>query len=313
MDIKFLEAVGSLPQPLKSLLSHFPDELQKKVREVNIRAGRPVVVNCSSSLYFLKKEGGFSKNMPINPFIASTKEVFECYCAITQYSPHSCQSSVNAGFLTIKGGHRIGISGSCVYEKENIHKVNDIACINLRIAREIKGSAERLMDRLFSEGINSVLIAGEPGSGKTTLLRDIARCFSYAPYRLKTSLIDERGELAAVYRGEPQNEVGFLTDIFDGYKKGDAVIRAVRSMSPQVIIMDEISDKEDAQSVADGMNSGAAIIATVHAQSIEELYRKKHICEMLSLGGFKSIVILEGAQNPCAVKSILSAKELLLC
>ena len=234
---------------------------------------------------------------------------------LTEYSIHSYQREINAGFITVQGGHRAGIAGSCVYENGRILSVNDISSVTLRIARQVKGAAENLVRTLYSGGVCSTLIAGAPASGKTTLLKDIARCLGsgLTGSFVKLSLIDERGEIAAVYRGAPQNDVGITTDVFDGYQKGEGMLIAIRSMSPRALILDEIAGEEDAASVRQGLNAGAAVIATVHAASLDELYRKTHVRTLIAEGAFQKIVILRGADAPCEVAQIAEPKELSPC
>lgn len=315
MDMKYLEAIRSLTRNLSGMLSNFPAELQGAVREITLRTEKPVVISTFGGEYFLKKEGGFSKFMPITPYIVTKEELFECVRVLTQYSLHSYKDEINAGFITIKGGHRAGICGSCVYEDTKVVAVNDISSVNLRVARQVKGVAENLVKSIYHDGVSSTLIAGPPASGKTTMLKDIARCLSAGTlnYNTKLCIIDERGEIAAVYRGTPQNDVGIMTDVFDGYKKGDGMESAIRSMSPRAIILDEISGLEDIDKIKQSLNAGVAVIATVHAQSLDELYRKKYICELLIEGNFQHIILLNDAQNPCTVKEIVTPKELSLC
>lgn len=313
MDSKFLEAARALGQPVSGLISSFDENLQGSVREICIRAGRPVAISTFDTNYFLKKGGGFTKHTPLSPYLTSREEMRECVRVLTDYSLHSFKNEMNAGFITVKGGHRAGLCGSCVYEKGKIIAVNEISSISLRVARQIKGSAAFLCKSLFSKGLYSVLIAGPPACGKTTLLRDMARCLSggVLTFSAKTSLIDERGEIAAVYQGVPQNDVGVLTDIFDGYGKEDGMQQAIRAMSPQVLLLDELSGVEDIHSVRRCMGAGAAVIATIHAGSKEELQSRVGVSELLKAGGFSKIVLLGQACNPGMISEVISAKELI--
>lgn len=312
MDNKYIEAVKALGQPFYRLLSCFPESLQASVREISIRAERPVVISTFDANYFLKKEGGFTKHTPISPYLASCSELKECIRVLTDYSLHSFKNEMNAGFITVHGGHRVGLCGSCVYDGGKIVAVNEISSINLRVARQIKGAAAFLCRMLFSEGLSSVLIAGPPACGKTTLLRDMARCLSggVLTYSVKTSMIDERGELAAVYQGAPQNDVGALTDVFDGYCKEDGMLQAIRAMSPQVLLLDELSGEGDVSAVRRCMGAGASVIATIHAGSREELRTRAGVRKLLEAGGFSKVVILGGASAPGTVHEVLSADEL---
>lgn len=317
MDNKYLEAIEFLSPKLSNLLKAFPADLQGRVREVCIKADKPVCIMTISydGIYFLKEGGGFTNHMPISPYIAQKSDVFESLKTLTSYSLHSFKNEINQGFITLKGGHRAGICGSCVYESDKISTVCDISSINLRIARQVKGVATGLVKKLFTPCVTSTLIVGPPASGKTTLLRDMARCIASGETGIitKLSLIDERGELAAVYNGVAQNDVGVLADVFDGYKKADGMAIAIRSMSPKVMMLDEISGEEDIEAISQCFNAGVSIIASVHAGSLDELHMKKGICSLLKQGGFSHIVMLSSAEHPCQIKEILSPKEMVLC
>jgi len=317
MDKPFMEAAGALPERLRIRLSSLPDELQSLSREICLRSERPLLVSTLRGDYFALHSGGFARLSAAGgqPYLLSREELRECVRVLTGYSLHSCQQDINGGFLTLRGGHRAGVVGSCTYENGRILHVGDISSVNLRIARQVKGTAEALVRRIYPEGVCSTLIAGPPSSGKTTLLKDIVRCLSggRAGYFVKLSLIDERGELAAVRQGAPQNDVGWMTDVLDGYRKGDGMAIAIRSMSPQAVVLDEIAGEEDAASIRQSLNAGVAVIATVHAGSLDELCRKRHIRALLQEGAFRRVVMLRGADMPCAVGQIASPGELGLC
>lgn len=312
MDRKFLEATSFLAPALKERLSAAPHEIQTEAREVCLRAEKPLAVSCFTGTHFMGRNGGFFRRLPDNPYIVTKAELDECVRTLTEYSLHTFRREINAGFLTVKGGHRAGVAGSAVCGSSQVLSVTDISSINLRIAREVKGAAVSLAQSLFRDSVRSTLIAGAPASGKTTLLKDLTRLISSGSlgYFKKISLIDERGELAAVYRGVPQNDVGVLTDVFDGYRKGEGMMIAIRSMSPEVIVLDEIAGEQDALSIRQSLNAGAAVIATVHAASLDELYRKEHIRSLITEGAFRHIVLLEGASAPCKIAKIATPKEL---
>lgn len=312
MDRKYLEAISFLAPSLKERLTAVPHEIQIAAREVCLRAEKPLALSCFTGTHFMGKTGGLFRWIPDNPYIVSKADLDESVRTLTEYSLHTFRREINAGFLTVKGGHRAGVSGSAVCGSSQVISVTDISSVNLRIAREIKGAALSLAQKIFRNSVHSTLIAGTPSSGKTTLLKDLTRLISSGSlgYFKKVSLIDERGELAAVYRGVPQNDVGALTDVFDGYRKGEGMMIAIRSMSPEVIVLDEIAGEEDARSIRQSLNAGAAVIATVHAASLDELYRKEHIRSLITEGAFRHIVLLEGAAAPCQVAKIATPKEL---
>ena len=313
MDKKYLEAASFLTPGIKSRLCSAAPQLQSDAREICLRSERPLVVSGFSGNYFALRTGGFSKEMPSNPYIVAKEELDECVRILTEYSIHSYKREINAGFLTVRGGHRAGIIGSAVCGTGQVLSVTDISSVSLRIAREIQGAASELADLLFHREVHSTLIAGAPASGKTTLLKDLSRILSNGELGVhkKISLIDERGEIAAVYRGVPQNDVGALTDVFDGYRKGEGMNIAIRSMAPEIIILDELAGEQDALSIRQSLNAGVAVIATVHASSLDELYRKQHIRSLLNEGAFAHVVLLEGASTPGKVAQIADVKELM--
>lgn len=307
MDKKYIQAVNSLPDNLKKLLLCIDEKEQQNIREISIRVEKPLVISTFSCELFIDKKGNLKKNISNDLYIISKKEVLECIKVLTEYSIHSYQDKINSGYITIEGGHRVGVVGSCVISNNEIISVTDISSINLRIARQIKGVSDNLVLPLYKEKVFSTLIAGSPASGKTTLLRDISLSLSNGKvgYFTKISLIDERGELAAVKDGVAQNDVGVLTDVLDGYHKGIGMTIAIRSMSPKVIIIDEIGGDSDALSIRQSLNAGVKVIATVHASSMEDILRKKHIVELLDEGAFEKIIILDGADKPGMVKEII--------
>lgn len=312
MDEKFCEAAGYLPSQLKNLLRRLPEQLQGSVREICLRAERPLVVSTFGGEYFADSAGGFHRLLPASPLIVSRDELSECVRILTEYSLHSYVQEINAGFITVRGGHRAGVSGSCVTDGERIVSVGNLSSVNLRVARQVKGCAVSLVRELYRERVGSTLIVGPPASGKTTLLRDMARCLANGEpgYYTRLSLIDERGELAAVSRGVPQNDVGVLTDVFDGYRKGEGMAIAIRSMSPAALILDEIATEADADSIRQSLNAGVAVIVSTHAATLEELCRKRHIRSLLSEGAFANVVLLKSAAEPCRVERIIRPKFL---
>lgn len=234
--------------------------------------------------------------------IARREDIEATFQRICDYSVYARKREIVNGFVTLRGGHRAGICGTAVADSSDIVNVRDITSINLRIAREQIGCANGIFQKIRYDS-GGVLLCGAPCSGKTTVLRDLARLFSTADGAC-VSLIDERGELAAVTSGVPQNNVG-MCDVFDGYPKAQAMEQALRSMSPNIIICDEIGSEQDVRAVRQCVNSGVRIIATAHARSKAELCSRPALKRILSTGAFSTYIFLRDREHAGEVSEVL--------
>ena len=224
--------------------------ITKQTEEIRVKIGRPAIILNRSSEVVLPE--------------LTTKKVFqEILDSITEGSIYIFTEEINNGFITINGGHRVGLCGNAVVNDGKITAVKDISGLNIRVAREIKGVGERLFRKITENNeIESAIIVSPPGCGKTTLLRDLTRLISDNISGTRISLIDERCELAASYAGCPQTDIGIRTDVFSGYPKREGVMQAIRSMSPDIIVVDEIG--ADIESVKIAHFSGIKVIASMH-------------------------------------------------
>jgi stage III sporulation protein AA len=260
---------------IRSVLGKITESDYARCHEIRLRVDRSLSVFCSNNENYIVEKSGVLKlpgsfNNGITVTAADIKYCFESLC---DYSVHSFQKEIKSGFITVKGGHRAGFCGTSVSDNFNaVFNIKNISSVNFRIAREVKGSAEEISKRLFS-GFKtpSVLICGEVGSGKTTILRDLSRILGN---REKVSLIDTRGELAAVCDGVPALDTGLFTDVFDGYGKSAGIDMAVRVMSPRIIICDEIGDNDDVKALRKAKLSGVSVAASAHAKNLDDLYAK---------------------------------------
>jgi stage III sporulation protein AA len=286
----------------RSLITrHFPKDLRQtldtylssdfaRCQEIRLR------VNRSLSVF----DGKESKVLDVTVRPADIKYTFESVC---EYSVHSFGREIRAGYITVAGGHRAGFCGTAVMSEEDksLESIKNISGVNFRIAREVKGAAEKLTKQLFpvnkTQYPPSVLICGGAGSGKTTLLRDTARILGD---KYKISLIDCRGELGAVYSGVPAFDIGDFTDIFDGYEKGDGIDTAVRTMSPQIVIADEIGGMADITALEFAKLSGVSVIASIHGREIRDITAKG-----VPDGMFDYAVFLKGANEPAVIDRIV--------
>ncbi len=205
------------------------------------------------------------------------------------------------GYITVKGGHRVGITGNSVVEKGKVVNINYIYSLNFRIAKQIIGCSTKILKYVLDIEKNSVfntLIVSSPGAGKTTLLRDLLRKLSDGMEQIKfkgitVGLVDERGEIAAMHKGVVQNEIGKRTDILDNVPKAVGMKMLIRSMSPKVISADEIGSKEDVEAINYAVCSGVKGIFTAHGGSLEEIKLNPAIKELIDRCIFERIIFLK--------------------
>ncbi|MBD5117250.1 MAG: hypothetical protein HDT48_07075 [Ruminococcaceae bacterium] len=242
------------------------------IYEIRLRAGQRVVLETARGRAVIDRT-------------VSAEEIGECIKCFCNYSLHSFEKELKEGFITLKGGHRAGFCGTAVIKNGAFEGIKDISSINIRVAREIIGAGDFLRSVVFDEDFNGLLICGRPMSGKTTVLRDLCRIIGD---KYKLALVDERGEIAAVYGGVPQNNVGAYTDVLNGYGKAEGIDIATKTLSPEYIACDEITGFESCAKLC--LNSGVKMIFTLHCGSIE---RAKET-EIVKTGAISHIAFLGG-------------------
>ncbi len=263
------------------------------VTELRVRADKPIVLQMADgSRKFLTDECG-------NTLTVDHSQLRDACRKLCEYSVYRRQGEINNGFITVRGGHRVGVCGTAVTCGGSVRTVTDITSVNIRVARDFAGCSEEYFRRV---GLSSCLIVGVPSSGKTTLLRDIARTLSTA-YEKKVSVVDERGEIAA-----DGFDLG-LCDVYTAWSKPNAMVCAVRSMSPDYIVCDELTG-DDEEGVLACLNYGVRIIATLHSDSLEGVRRSAAGFALLAAGAFESAVILD-RMRPCVIKEIVKGEKML--
>lgn len=231
---------------------------------------------------------------------------------ISNYSLYAFEEEIRQGYITIQGGHRIGLSGQCIMERDRVKIIKNISSMNIRICRDIKGCSKNIIDNIIENGqvLNTVIIS-PPKCGKTTMLRDLARNISNGIKTMnflgkRTVIIDERSEIAACFRGVPQMDVGLRTSVYDSCAKSEGMIMAIRSMAPEVIICDEIGTYKDIDSLVLAYNSGVNIIATIHGNNIEDLYKRPVFSSLLENKIIKRVVVLSSREGVGTIEEIFS-------
>jgi stage III sporulation protein AA len=239
------------------------------------------------------------------------EDVYRTIASISDNSLYAYEEEIRRGFITLPGGHRVGLAGQVVMSGNQIGNIKSFSGIAFRVAREVKDCARQLMPYIckknFSNPLNTILIS-PPRCGKTTILRDIARMLSNGSQNAdgcNVSIIDERSELAGCYRGIPQLDVGQRTDVLDSCPKAIGMIMAIRSLSPRVVITDEIGRKEDVDAIRECVNAGVAVITSIHASSIQELGKRPIFQELLAATAFNLGIVLSRSRGPGSVEEII--------
>ena len=210
-----------------------------------------------------------------------------------EHSLYAWEDELRQGFCTLPGGSRVGVCGRYAVEDGRIGALAYLSALCVRVAREVRGAGERLTAAMLEGGdVKSALLLSRPGMGKTTLLRDAARALSEAGRTV--ALADERGELAACRAGMPTLDVGERTDVMDMCPKRLAIAHMVRALKPDVVVTDEVGDREDAAAVLDARRCGTAVLASAHAASVEDAARRPALREMLSMGAFDLVARIDG-------------------
>lgn len=303
------DILPALPKKLSSILTKISDEEINSIEEIRLRAEKPLMVYKRGQDMFLNEDGVLSFLLS-RPVIIDRQDIEKTLTLMSNYSIYSIEEELKQGFLTLKGGHRVGLTGRIVMEDRNIRTMKNISGMNIRIAKEIKGCGNKIIKEIYCEGIKHTLIASPPGCGKTTMLRDIIRVLSsgdrdFNIKGFKIGLVDERSEIAGCYLGVPQRDVGIRTDVLDACPKVQGMFMLLRSMSPEIIAVDEIGSIEDAEAIEDAINSGVKIIATVHGRDFNEIQKRQGIKRLIENKAFERIIILSRRCGPGTIEEII--------
>ena len=297
--MKYKQIMNILSNDIKSVLER--ENLQFDfLQEIRLRAGYPVIL-----LY-----GGKEKILPMK---VTEREILETLDYVSNYSLYAYENELKQGFITIEGGHRVGMAGQVIIENGRVKNLKYISSLNIRVSHEIVGCADKLFPYItYNKQMYHTLIISPPRCGKTTLLRDMIRQISDGNEYVNGStvgVVDERSELAGCYQGIPQNHMGMRTDVLDGCPKAEGMLMLVRSMSPQVIAVDEIGAPEEVQAIKYAMHCGCKMIATVHGESIEDIQRKPLLEQMIREQGFERYVVLNNRKRVGEIVGIYDASH----
>ena len=267
-----------------------------KFQEIRLRVDAPFLVVYDGKEYFLDSAGRFTCEVD-RAFVVSQREIRETLEYISNYSMYAFDEELRQGYITVQGGHRVGVAGKMIWEKHEAKSMKHISFLNIRLAHEVQGCADVILPYLVrGQGIYHTLLISPPRCGKTTLLRDVIRQLSNGDASrlgMTVGVVDERSELGACYLGVPQNDVGCRTDILDGCPKVEGMMLLVRSMAPQVIAVDEVGSGEDVKAMEYVMNCGICLLATAHGTSIDDIRNKPVFGRLVREKVFGRYVLLQ--------------------
>ena len=272
---------------LEILMNEKNLKIEENIEEIRIRINRPIILKLRN------------QDICIN-YIVTEKDIMQTLEKLCENSLYAYKKQITEGYITVKGGHRVGITGTGVVEEEKIINLKYISSLNFRIAREVKGCSKNILKEIINQKDNTIyntIIVAPPGKGKTTMLRDVVRNISNGIQELSFTgkncgLIDERGEIAACYRGIPQKDVGIRTDIIENVSKEKGIMMLIRSMAPEVIACDEIGSSQDVQAIEKAVISGVKGIFTMHGKSIDDVKNNKDINKLLEKNILEKIIFI---------------------
>lgn len=285
-----------LPVEIEEQIRDLPGQIRRNLEEVRIRNGANIVIYSSGKEYELESRTGSKiDNILINNIFNS----------LLNHSAYAYQEELANGYITIEGGHRVGICGRTVLENGKVKTIKDISSINIRRSREIIGVSDPCMGYLLKERnrIYNTIIISPPKCGKTTLLRDMIRNFSGMGFQV--GVCDERSEISGMYNGRTSYDLGIRTDVLDGCPKEKGMIMLIRSMSPDLIATDEIGRREDCHAIESAVCAGISLLTTIHGSSFEDV-RNSGIGELVEKGVFERLIFLS---NVPAIGSITAIRD----
>lgn len=311
----FYQLTSYICPEIKKELHLVSDRLKNLTEEIRLRANRPLMLLGDGEEYFIQAGQGVTRDIS-KAMIVSKEAVQKTLQLIANYSLYAVEEELRQGYITLPGGHRVGIVGRAVLDGKGIKTLKDFSGLNLRISREKQGVANSVLPYLISgeRDCYSTLIVSPPQCGKTTLLRDLIRNLSNGVPALnfkgmKVGVVDERSEIGGAFQGEPQRDLGLRTDLLDGCPKAQGMMMLIRAMSPALVATDEIGKKEDSYAIHEALLAGIKVMTTVHGQSLQDIQERPIIGELVQGKVFDRLIFLSNRQGVGTIEGILEGKS----
>ncbi len=305
------EILWNLSQDVRNIIKKISVKRLEAAEEIRLKTGKPLMLYDNMAGWFVGSQGNLSEDEK-NAYIVKQDDIDQSLEIMSNSSVYAVQDELKNGFITIQGGHRVGLTGKVVMNKERVSVIKDISAMNIRISKQIIGAADDVMKHIMRDenSLWNTLIISPPQCGKTTMLRDIARQLSYGikAYGFtgkKVGIVDERSEIAGCYKGVPQNDVGPRTDVLDACPKAYGMTMMIRSMSPDVIITDEIGMEQDISALRQVFNAGVKIITSVHGYSREDILSRPVLRDLLAEKMFEKVIILSKSRGTGTIEEVL--------
>lgn len=301
----FLYTISFISPRIKKSLEELNDNVIENIQEIRLRKGKPVVVVSNGDSSFLTINSKTTYIVSNNCVIPTENEIIDTVNKMCGYSMHTQTENISNGYITLKNGARVGVAGTAVYEAGHIKSIKDINSLNIRIPRNITNISDTVFEYFLSNGIKNLIVVGPPNCGKTTMLKDIALQLSSGRTGkyYKVSVIDERNEISNDFLGPN-------IDVLSGFEKDKGISIALRTLSPDFVICDEIGGINETQRVIEGMNSGIKFILSLHAADLNELKRKRVFSVLANDGGFDTVVFLSNANKPGKISNIYKVEKI---
>ncbi len=307
MNIKTI-LLNYLGEELKKIFEQIPEEKFEKTEEIRVRINKPLIIRCGGQVFFVSQNGMFLLDAR-GAYLPSLTDMRKTIENMSDYSLYAFEEELSVGYITLSGGHRVGITGKTITQNNIVKTIKHFNGLNIRVSHQILGCADKIIPYVLNrDSIHHTMIVSPPACGKTTLLRDMVRQLSDGIKGVfdgaTIGVADERSEIAGCYMGLPQNDVGIRTDILDACPKAEGMIMLLRSMSPQIIAVDEIGKSEDINAIEDIINAGIKLICTVHGKTIEDINNKPVLSSLLQKKIFTRIIFLDHSKGSGTIRAV---------